>query len=311
MNNFWEQFDKNILALAPMAGITDSAFRQICASFGANVFYSEMASVDALFYAPQKTIEMLYFTEFERPYIIQLFGTKPKYFEKAVQILDKKLNPDGYDINFGCPVKKIIKQGAGAALMADLVKSKEVVKSVLSSTNKPLSLKTRTVSGEVDIQSFLENIANLNISAVMIHGRTFKQGFSGDIDFSVIQKIKENFSGKVLANGGINSLDDKICMLKNTGADGVGLARGVLGKPWLFEEIKKNMTIKKSKEEIFAIALKQAKIMHSIKGKRAISELKKHLAWYMHGLDGASELRLKAVSVKTFEDIENLLEKNL
>ena len=191
--------------------------------------------------------------------------------------------------------------------MSNLRKSKEVIKSVLSSTDKPLSVKTRTESGSVNILSFVENIVDLNVSAIMIHGRTFKQGFSGDINYEAIKKVKENFSGKVLANGGINSIKDANDIINNTGADGIGLARGVLGKPWFFEEVKENKIIKKSKKEIFEIALEQAKKMYKIKGDKAIPELRKHLAWYMHGLDGASELRLKAVSVKTMRDVEELL----
>jgi tRNA-dihydrouridine synthase B len=308
MKNFWEKFDMDILALAPMAGITDSAFRQICAFFGADVFYSEMASVDALFYSPEKTIKMLYFTKIEKPYVIQLFGTNPDYFEKAVRLLDKKINPDGYDINFGCPVKKVIKQGAGVALMADLVKSREIIKSILSSTDKPLSVKTRTESTSVNVLSFVENISDQKISAIMIHGRTFKQGFSGDIDYGAIKKVKENFAGVVIANGGINNAKDAENMMKNTGADGLGLARGVLGRPWLFEEIRNNKILNKTKKEILEIALKQSRMMHEIKGEGAILELRKHLVWYMHGFDGASELRLKVASVKKMGDVEKLLE---
>ncbi|MDA3840183.1 MAG: tRNA-dihydrouridine synthase [Patescibacteria group bacterium] len=307
MHNFWEQFDDSILALAPMAGISDSAFRQICASYGADVLYSEMASVDALFYSSQKTIEMLYFTEIERPYVIQLFGTNPEYFEKAVKLLDKEINPDGYDINFGCPVQKVIKQGAGAALMANLSKSKDVVKAVLSSTDKPLSVKTRTKSGDVDVISFVENINYLNVSAIMVHGRTFRQGFSGEIDFDSIKKVREIFRGKVIANGGISNRKDAKEILIKTGADGIGLARGIMGRPWLFEEIKKDRDILKTKAEIFEVALYHSKIMHSIAGDRAIPELRKHLSWYMHGLEGASELRLRAVRVETMNDIESLL----
>ena len=307
MENFWKKFNKDILAIAPMAGITDSAFRQACISFGANLSYSEMASVDALNYSPQKTIEMLYFEEIERPYVVQLFGTNPKYFENAVRILDKRINPDGYDINFGCPVKKVVKQGAGAALMANIPASKDVIKAVLSSTNKPLSIKTRTMSGSVDVLSFVESLSNLDISAIMIHGRTFKQGFSGEVDYETIKKVKEIFPGKVIANGGINTYIDAKNILEKTNADGVGIARGMLGRPWLFEEILQNRTIEKSRKEIFAIALEQARKMYEIKGDSAIPELRKHLAWYMHGLDGASELRLKAVSVKTMKDVEQLL----
>ncbi len=307
MKNFWEQFDDKILAVAPMAGITDSAFRQTCINFGANLVYSEMASVDALFHSPQKTIEMLYFEEIERPYIVQLFGTKPEYFEKAVGLLDKKINPDGYDINFGCPVKKVIKQGAGAALMADLKKSKEIIKSVLVSTNKPLSIKTRTFSGDVSVLSFLDNLKNLDISALMIHGRTFKQGFSGDIDCESIKKSRDYFSGKILANGGINSHKDASNILLKTSSDGLGIARGMLGRPWIFEEIRENKTVQKTREEIFKIALEHSRKVIKIKGEGAIPELRKHLSWYMHGLDGASELRKVIITLKSEKEIEGFL----
>ena len=191
--------------------------------------------------------------------------------------------------------------------MANLVKSKNVIKSVLSSTDKPLSVKTRTISASVDVLSFVENIRELNVSAIMIHGRTFKQGFSGDIDFEAIKNIKEIFPGIVLANGGINTVQDAREIKNNTGADGIGLARGVLGRPWFFEEIKKNKILNKSQKEIFEIALRQSRIMYDLKGEMAIPELRKHLAWYMHGLDRASELRLKAVSVRTMDDVETLL----
>lgn len=307
MKNFWEQFDRPILAVAPMAGITDSAFRQVCISFGANLVYSEMASVDALFYSPQKTIEMLYFQKNEKPYVVQLFGTKPEYFEKAVALLDKKLKPDGYDINFGCPVKKVIKQGAGAALMSNLFKSREVIKAVLGSTDKPLSVKTRTESGDVNILSFLENIKDLKVSALMIHGRTFKQGFSGEIDYLAIKNSRRFFSGKLIANGGINSQEDAIKMLEETGSDGLGIARGMLGRPWIFEEIIKEKDIQKSKEEIFKIALIHALKAIELRGESVIPELRKHLSWYMSGLEGASELRKMAISVKNPDDIKNLL----
>jgi len=120
MNNFWKKLNKPIYVLAPMAGITDSAFRQICKSFGVDVVYSEMASVTALTYSPEKTLKMLEFSEIERPYVVQFFGNNPKHFSKAVKIIEKEINPDGIDINFGCPAKKVVKQGAGAELMKDL-----------------------------------------------------------------------------------------------------------------------------------------------------------------------------------------------
>jgi len=308
MENFWKKQKNNFLAIAPMAGITDSAFRQVCISFGSDINYSEMASVDALNYSPNKTLELLYFTEMERPYVVQLFGTNPKYFEKAVALLDKRIKPDGYDINFGCPVKKVIKQGAGAALMADLRKSKEIIKATIESTDKPISVKTRTKSGEVQVLDFIRNIEDLDISAIMVHGRTFKQGFSGEIDCAAIKKVKEEFNGLVIANGGVNDLESAKSILKNTGADGLGLARGILGRPWLFEEIKTGSIKNYTKKEVFDIALRHSKLMYEIKGECAIPELRKHLSWYMRGLEGASELRLKAVSVKTIDEVRGLLE---
>lgn len=306
-NSFWDKQKKSFLALAPMAGITDSAFRQVCSEYGADIFYSEMASVDALFHAPRKTLEMLYFTEIERPYIVQLFGSNPKFFVDAINILEKEINPDAYDVNFGCPVKKVLKQGAGAALMADPEKSREVLKACLSATDKPISIKTRTASADVSLPRFLEKIEDLPIQALMIHGRTLKQGFSGPIDTKTIKESKNNFGGLIIANGGINSLSDAQKIYNETKADGLGLARGAMGRPWLFSEIKKSKDLSLDKKEIFAIALKHFNLVYDIKGESSIPEFRKHLAWYTRGLKGASELRKKAVGVKSKEDVLDLL----
>ena len=299
--------NKSIYALAPMADITDSAFRQICKDYGADVVYSEMASVTALVYASQKTLEMLCFEEKERPYVVQLFGNNPDHFAQATRIITEKIKPDGIDINFGCPVKKIQKQGAGAVLMANKKLAKDVIKSTINNTDLPVSIKTRTKVGDVGVLEFLDYISDLDIKALMIHGRTLPQGFSGDIDMEVIKKARGYFGGIILANGGINNYQDAEKVLQETEADGLGIARGALGRPWIFEEIKKGTFIAKQPQEIFDIALRHSILMHKIKGDQGIIEMRKHLCWYVHGLHNASELRQKLTQVKTIEDIRGIL----
>ncbi len=324
-NNFWKKLERPIYALAPMAGVADSAFRQICKSFGADVLYSEMASVTALVYAPEKTLEMLEFSKVERPYVAQLFGSDPKHFAHATKLITKKLKPDGIDINFGCPVKKVQKQGAGAVLMNDLKLSKKIIKSVIDNTNLPVSIKTRTKVGKVNILKFLDNVRDLDIKAVMIHGRTLNQGFTGEVDFRIIKKAKDYFKGVILANGGVNSAEDAKELLKKIEADGIGIARGTLGKPWIFNEIKEYKSPQPplnkggankcrnakfcvcTKKEIFEIALKHAKLVEKLKGAAGIREMRKHLCWYAQGLPNARKLRQELVKVENLKDIRKAL----
>jgi tRNA-dihydrouridine synthase B len=263
--NFWDklkgisQKEKFFSALAPMAGISDSAFRQICKKCGVDLLYSEMASATALNYNPKKTLELIEFLEIERPYVVQLFGNDPKHFAVATKLiseLDKKKRPDGIDINFGCPVQKVIKQGAGVALFKDLKRAKEVIKAVINNTGLPVSIKTRTKAGDVNILKFLDYMKGLDIKALMIHGRTFSQGFSGPIDAEIIKKSRNYFNGVLIANGGVGILssgnnknkDDileyALELIKKTGADGIAVGQGALGNPFIFEDLKKKLSRK-------------------------------------------------------------------
>lgn len=318
MKNFWTQLNKPIYALAPMAGITDSAFRQICKQFGADVVYSEMVSATALAYNPERTLEMLRFSEAERPYVVQLFGSNLKHFVKATKLVSEKIKPDGIDINFGCPVPKVVKQGAGAVLMQNLKLAKQVIRNVAENTDLPVSVKVRKeakpltrgfASGKnVDCLKFLDYMSDLPIKAVMIHGRSLAQGFSGPMDTEIIKKARDYFNGIILANGGINSYDDAVQILDQTEADGVGIARGALGKPWIFKAVRTGQSAQRSRKAVFKIALKHAELAEKLKGKQGIIETRKHLCWYVHGLPGACEMRRKLVQVKTIKDIEKILE---
>lgn len=305
-SNFWKKLKTPILAMAPLAGLTDSPFRILVKKYGADVLYSEMASATALFYNPKETLELLQFTKTERPYVVQLFGSDPEHFAVAAKIITQKVKPDGIDINFGCPVKKVTKQGAGSALMADLERSRAVIEAVLQNTKLPVSIKVRTQSGKVKLKDFLQNISDLKISALMIHGRTLKQGFNGAIDLKAIKEARQYFFGVILANGGINNRAEMERVLAETGADGVGIGRGALGHPWIFKELK-NPKFKLSQEQIFQLAWRHSKLMFKQKGQAGILEMRKHLCWYVSGLSGARKLREKMVRVESLEDIRKVL----
>jgi nifR3 family TIM-barrel protein len=308
VKNFWQKLPRPILALAPLAGVTDSAFRQVCKKFGAQVVYSEMASAAALYYNPAETLKMLAFSKSERPYVVQLFGADPEQMGRAAKLIAKEIKPDGIDINFGCPVKKVMKQGAGAALMKDLKKSRAVIEAVLENTKLPVSIKVRTQVGGVTLKKFLQNISDLKLAAIMIHGRLLKQLFTGPVDYRVIKEARRYFAGIILANGGINNSLDAQKMLAETGADGLGIGRGALGRPWLFKEIKNyRAKVPTASADIFKIVLAHSQLVHKLKGRAGLLEMRKHLAWYMTGFAGAKKLRDKLVKVETLSDIKKIL----
>ena len=308
--NFWQQLNKPIIALAPMAGITDSAFRLVCREYGADVVYSEMVSADGLHYNSQKTLELLNFSKKEKPLVVQLFGKHPESFVKATQAVTKA-GVDGIDINFGCPAKKVFGHGSGAALMNDLDTACEIIKTVLDNTDLPVSVKCRASVKGVTALDFVKKIKDLPVQAIMVHGRSYEQKFSGSVDYEMIKQVKKVFKGIVLANGGIKKPKDAGVMLEKTGADGIGLAQGILGKPWLFQQIKDYLKIGDYQEldfsEIKKIALKHAKLMYKSKPDQGKFELRKHLAWYVKGEAKASELRKKLVETSNLEEIKEIL----
>lgn len=328
MKSFWHRIKLPILALAPMAGITDSAFRQICREYGADVVYSEMASVSALFYKPGKTLELLKFDKKERPYVVQLFGKNPEHFAKAAKIVTQKIKPDGIDINFGCPAKKVFGHGSGCALMLDVKLAREIITAVLQNTALPVSIKIRAGIRNLSALKFIEKIKDLPFQAIMLHGRTYEGGFGGTVDYALAQKIKKIVPKKIiLLNGGITTPEQALDILKKYPLiDGLGIGRGVLGRPWLFQEIKKNPKNKTrpvksirqlvdgpaSQEfnKVKKIILEHAKIIYKNKPQAGAFEIRKHLAWYVRGFPGAAEMRQKLVQTKSLQEIKKIL-KNI
>jgi nifR3 family TIM-barrel protein len=310
--DFWQKLNKPILALAPMAGVSDSAFRQLCKSFGAGVVYTEMISADGLHYNTKKTLELLEFTKTEKPIVCQLFGKRPEMFAKAAKIA-QKAGFDGIDLNFGCPAKKVVAHSGGVTMMRDLKHCHKLIEVVLENTSLPVSVKIRSGIENVTALDFVKAISDLPVSAIMIHGRPFKNPYSAPIDYEMIKKVKVNFSGIVLGNGGINKPEDAKLMLDKTGVDGVGLARGLYGKPWLFKQIKNYLKKGEYQElgfnEIKKVMITHAKLAEKMKGKWGIIETRKHLAWYVRGFAGAAELRKRLVQVESIEEIREILKK--
>lgn len=307
MANFWSQLPKPILVLAPLAGATDSAFRQICKNYGAQVVVSEMASVAALVHDQRKTLEMLAFKPIERPYVVQLFGADPRQFAVAAQIITEKIQPDGLDINFGCPVPKIIKQGAGAALGADLPRAREVVQAVLDNTDRPVSVKLRAFNQGITAQQFVANLADLSIAAVAVHGRSLAAGFSGPADPTAIAACRPHVSGQLLANGGVVDLASAQALLAASQADGLMIGQGALSRPCIFQEITQQANIDLSWSELSQLMLQHAKLVAENKGEAGLIELRKFLAWYVKGWPQASKIRQRLVAIESIADLEAII----
>lgn len=319
--SFWQTLPKHIIALAPMAGYTDSAFRFVCRKMGAHLVYSEMISATAICYDNQKTMTMLDHDKKELPLIFQLFGNNVEHFAEATRIITTQIekqykNPEqkiGLDINFGCPARKVVKNGSGSALMGDIDKSRAIIKAVTDNTHLSVSIKIRTEAHSVDALTFLEKVADLPWQAVMVHGRTLSQLFTGDINYDTIRQIKEKYPEKiVLGNGSINSIEDARLMLEKTGVDGIGVARGAWGNPWLFQDLRKFLTNNKTPKTYLPetwnqrkkLALKQAQIF--LRNQDDITVLRKHLIHYTHGLPNARELRAQIINMQNLSDLKKI-----
>ncbi|MDP2736851.1 MAG: tRNA-dihydrouridine synthase [bacterium] len=267
-----------------------------------------MISATAIVYNSKKTLELMSFDKKERPYVVQLFGSNPEHFAQAAKFVASKIKPDGLDINFGCPVKKVAKQGAGAELMNNLKLSREIVKAVLANTDLPVSIKCRSQVGKVSVLDFLKIIKDLPVAAVMIHGRTLAQGHSGAVNWETIKQARKYFKGVILANGGVKDKKTAEELLTATDADGIGIGQGALGKPWIFQDVKSPQPpLLKGEKEIFKIILKHAGLVNKLKGKQGIIEMRKHLCWYVTGLPNAGKLRQELVKAESLEDIKRRL----
>jgi len=325
MKNFWKKLNKPFKVLAPMAGYTDSAFRLLCRELGADVVVSELVSADAIYHQSKywykdeegiwrskrgkdETLEMLKFDEAERPYVVQLFGKYPEKFAFAAKWVSENLKPDGIDINMGCPARKVVNSDHGAALLKNSELAVEIVKAVKENTDLPVSVKTRLGWDHDDqILEFAPLLLHAGIDALTIHGRTYKDAFKGAARWDNIYEVKKMFGDKLIVtgNGDISSYEQLSTLAKEpygeTQLDGLMVGRAAFGKPWIFS--KESMT----NDELKSIILKQARYMLKIKGDFGMIEFRKHLVKYIAGFAGAKDLRKKAVTVASYEDVQTLV----
>ncbi len=304
-----DSLTKNKLWLAPLAGLTDLPFRTICKENGADVMVSEMVSADGLIYNFQKSIEYAEFTENLRPFGIQLFGSDADIFAKATELIIP-LRPDFIDINMGCPVKKVVKRGAGSALMKTPDIAFEIVKrvkSVLKSTGIFLSVKIRAGwdLNSVNAVDFSLGLEDSGADIIIIHPRTRAQMFTGHSDWNIIKQIKEKVSIPVVGNGDINTFEDAKNMYDTTNCDSIMIGRGALGKPWIFNKIKqeKNFTISNEKKLVILSRHIYLAIEKEKNEKRAIIKMRTHLGHYTKGYKNSSKARQKINKAETKEEI--------
>ncbi|MDD5979682.1 MAG: tRNA dihydrouridine synthase DusB [bacterium] len=302
--------------MAPMAGISNSAYRTICKSMGCSLIYAEMVSDKAIYYNNAKTIDMLYMTDYERPIAQQIFGSDEKSFVEAAKYIEKVMKPDIIDINMGCPVPKIaIRSQAGSALLKDPQKIKEIVSSVVKSVSCPVTVKIRSGwdSNSINAVEVAKIVEEAGASAITIHPRTRAQGYSGNADWNIIKQVKEAVKIPVIGNGDIKSCFDAKKMIDETGCDLVMVGRACLGNPWIFKEINAYLedgTIidKPTPIEKIDMCLKHFNLLLETQNKKqAVLEIRSHIAWYLKGIEGSKEIKDKIFKTKDEEEIKNIL----
>ena len=311
---------RNNVVMAPMAGISNSAYRTIIKEMGCGLIVAEMVSDKALMYGSNKTQDMLYMTDFERPISQQIFGSDTESFIIATKYICENMHPDIIDINMGCPVPKVaVSAQAGSALLKAPDKVYEIVKSVCETANVPVTVKIRSGWDEKSINAveIAKIVEKAGASAITVHPRTRKQGYTGVADWNIIKEVKKNVSIPVIGNGDINSCYDAKRMIDETGCDAIMIGRGILGNPWLIKEcvdyLEKGIKPKEVKleEKINMIKRHLDLLIKTKPMKVAMLEIRSHAAWYLKGLNGSKELKQEIFKTKTKEELVSLLDKYL
>lgn len=304
---------KNKIVLAPMAGISNSAFRRIAKEMGVGLVVAEMVSDKAIYFGSQKTIDMLYMKEEERPISQQIFGSDKESFVYAAKYILKTMKPDIIDINMGCPVPKVATRAqAGSALLKNPDKVYEIVKAVVEAVNVPVTVKIRSGWDEKSINAveIAKVIEKAGASAITVHPRTRSQGYSGKADWNIIKQVKENVSIPVIGNGDVKTCYDAKKMLDETKCDAVMIGRGVLGNPWLIRDCIDYLNNKEIKEvtilDRLDMVIKHLNYLLEFKDEKiSILEMRTQIGYYLKGI--SKEYKQRFMKVNNKEDFIKLV----
>ena len=304
--------------LAPMEDITDPPFRGICKYFGADLVYTEFISSEGLIRDAHKSLKKLDFTDDERPIGIQIFGHDTESMKRAVEIAEEA-GPDLIDINFGCPVRKVVNKGAGAAMLKDIPQMIRITEAVVKATHLPVTVKTRLGwdEGSINIEEAVIRLQDTGIKAITIHGRTKTQLYGGKADWTMIGKIKANpeINIPVIGNGDIDSPEKAREMIDKYNVDGIMIGRAVIGNPWIFRDIKHYLShsqVLPPPDLNERIAVCKLHLENSVEWKgerRGVFEMRKHYGNYFKGLFNFKPFRVQLVSVENKEDVLEIIEK--
>ena len=338
------------LALGPMAGVTDMPFRILCKEQGADLIYTEMVSAKGIHYNNTNTKDMLLVDERERPIALQLFGSEPDIMAETAKRIEDR-NFDIFDINMGCPVPKVVNNGEGSAMMKNVRLASEVVSAVVKAVKKPVTVKIRKgfAAGDANAPEFAKAMEEAGASAIAVHGRTREQYYSGKADWDIIALVKQKVSIPVIGNGDIFTPQDAERMMKYTGCDGIMVARGAQGNPWIFRSIKEHLRkcglmgnvspqatdevseaekrvkdsviesksfgkqcklIKPPFPEVYAMIVRHLDMLAKLKGEwTAVREMRSHIAWYTEGFPYSAGLRRDINICQSQEEILSRLKE--